>query len=64
MISERMTILEDLIKHDNCNTVLKKLKSERIFKLMKSSVNHLYGYDYTGKQKENNKEESVDGEES
>ena len=49
MISERMTILEDLIKHDNCNTVLKKLKSERIFKLMKSFVNRLYGYDYTGK---------------
>ena len=64
MILVRMAILEDLIKHDTCKTVLKKLKSERIFKLMKSSVHHLYDYDYTGKQKENNEEESVDGEES
>ena len=31
---------------------------------MKSFVNDLYGYDYTGKQEESNKEESVKGEES
>ena len=31
---------------------------------MKSFVNDLYGFDYIGKQEENNKEESVDGEES
>ena len=39
MISVRMAILEDWIKHDSCNTVLKKLKGERIFKLMSSFVN-------------------------
>ena len=31
---------------------------------MKSFVNDLYGYDYTGKHEENNEEESVNGEES
>ena len=31
---------------------------------MKSFVNDLYGYDYTGKQEESNIEESVKGEES
>ena len=31
---------------------------------MKSFVNDLYGYDYTGKQEESNEEESVKGEES
>ena len=32
-------------------------------KLMKSFVNDLYDYDYTGEQAENNKEESWDDEE-
>ena len=31
---------------------------------MKSFVNDLHDYDYTGRQEENNEEESVDGEES
>ena len=31
---------------------------------MKSVVNDLHGYNYTGKQEENNKEESVSSEES
>ena len=31
---------------------------------MKSFVNDLYGYNYTKKQEENNKEESVDDKES
>ena len=39
------------------------VKSERIFKLMKSFVNDLYYYDYTGEQVENNEEESGDDEE-
>ena len=52
----RVTILEDWIKHDSCNTALKKLESERIFKLMKNFVNDLYGYDNNGKQEENNEE--------
>ena len=39
MISVWMAILEDWIMHDSCNTVLKKLKGERIFKLMNSFVN-------------------------
>ena len=60
----RVTILEDWIKHDSCNTALKKLESERIFKLMKNFVNDLYGYDNNRKQEENNEEESFDGEES
>ena len=30
---------------------------------MKSFVNDLYGYDYTGKQEQNNEGESADGEE-
>ena len=29
---------------------------------MKSFVNDLYGYEYTGKHEENNEEESVNGE--
>ena len=29
---------------------------------MKSFVNDLYGYDYTGKHEENNEEESVNSE--
>ena len=33
------------------------------FKLMKSFVNDLYHYDYTGEQAENNEEESGDDEE-
>ena len=64
MISVGVTILEDRIKHDSFNTALKKLESERIFKLMKNFVNDLYGYDNNRKQEENNEEESVDGEES
>ena len=56
MISVRVTILEDWIKHDSRNTALKKLESERIFKLMKNFVNDLYGYDNNGKQEENNEE--------
>ena len=56
MISVGMTILEDWIKHDSRNTALKKLESERIFKLMKNFVNDLYGYDNNGKQAENNEE--------
>ena len=32
MISVWMAILEDWIKHDSCNNVLKKLKGKRIFK--------------------------------
>ena len=39
MTSLGMTILEDKIKHNSCNTALKRFKSERIFKLMKSFVN-------------------------
>ena len=39
MISVWMAMLEDWIKHDSCNTVLKKLQGERIFKLMNSFVN-------------------------
>ena len=39
------------------------VKSERIFELMKSFVNDLYEYDYTGKQAKNNEEESGDDEE-
>ena len=31
---------------------------------MKIFVNDLYGYDYTGKQKESKGEESIDGKES
>ena len=38
------------------------VKSERIFELMKSFVNDLYDYVYTGGQTENNEEES-DGDE-
>ena len=38
-------------------------KSERIFELMKSFVNDLYEYDYTGEQTKNNEEESSDDEE-
>ena len=38
-------------------------KSERIFKVMKSFVNDLYDYDYTGEQAEINEEESGDDEE-
>ena len=38
------------------------VKSERIFILMKSVVNDISEYNYTGKQKENNKEESGDDE--
>ena len=64
MISVGVTILEDWIKHDSFNTALKKLESERIFKLMKNFVNDLYGYGNNRKQEENNEEESVDGEES
>ena len=52
------------MKHDSCNTALKKLKSEKIFKLMESFLNDLHSCDYTGRQEENNKEESVNGEES
>ena len=39
------------------------VKNERIFKLMKSFVNDLYDYDYTGEQAEKNEEESGDEEE-
>ena len=39
------------------------VKSERIFELMKSFVNDLYEYDYTGEQAKNNEEESSDDEE-
>ena len=39
------------------------VKSERIFKLMKSFVNDFYDNDFTGKQAENNEEESGDDEE-
>ena len=39
------------------------VKSERIFKLMRSFINDLYEYAYTGEQAENNDEESVDDEE-
>ena len=39
------------------------VKSERIFELMKSFVNDLYEYDYTGEQTKNNEEESSDDEE-
>ena len=35
-----------------------------MFKLQTSLANDLYGYDYTGKQEENNEEERVDGEKS
>ena len=59
-----MTILEDCIKHDRCNTAVKKFNSEIIFKLIKSFVNDLHPYNYTGKQEGNKKEESVDGKES
>ena len=38
------------------------VKSERIFKLMKSFVNDLYDYDYTGEQAKSNEEESGDDE--
>ena len=38
------------------------VKSERIFELMKSFVNYLYEYDYTGEQEKNNEEESSDDE--
>ena len=39
------------------------VKSERIFELMKSSVNDSYEYDYTGEQAKNNEEERGDDEE-
>ena len=39
------------------------VKGGRIFKSMKSFVNDLYDYNYTGEQAENNKEESCDNEE-
>ena len=39
------------------------VKSERIFELMKSFVNDLYGYDSTGEQAKNNGKESSDNEE-
>ena len=39
------------------------VNSERITKLMKTFVNDLYDYDYTGEQAENNEEESGDDEE-
>ena len=39
------------------------VKSERIFKSMKSFVNDIYDYDSTGEQAENNEEESGDDEE-
>ena len=39
------------------------VKSERIFKVMKSFVNDLYDYNYTGEQAEINEEESGDDEE-
>ena len=39
------------------------IKSERIFEIMKSFVNDLYEYDYTGEQPKNNKEKSSDDEE-
>ena len=39
------------------------VKSERIFESMKSFVNDLYEYDYTGEQTKNNEEESSDDEE-
>ena len=39
------------------------VKSEIIFELMKSFVNDLYEYDYTGEQTKNNEEESSDDEE-
>ena len=39
------------------------VKSERIFKLMKSFVNDLYNYNYTGEQAKSNEEESGDDEE-
>ena len=39
------------------------VKSERIFELMKSFVNDLYEYDYTGEQAKSNEEESSDDEE-
>ena len=39
------------------------VKSERIFKLIKSFVNNLYDYEYTGEQAENNEEESGGDEE-
>ena len=38
------------------------VKSDRIFKIMKSFVNDLYDYIYTGEQAENNKDESGDDE--
>ena len=39
------------------------VKSERMFELMKSFVNDLYEYNYTGEQAKNNEEESSDDEE-
>ena len=39
------------------------VKSERIFELMKSFVNDLYKYNYTGEQEKNNEEKSSDDEE-
>ena len=39
------------------------VKCEIIFELMKSFVNDLYEYDYTGEQTKNNEEESSDDEE-
>ena len=39
------------------------VKRKRIFELMKSFVNDLYEYDYTGEQAKNNEEESSDDEE-
>ena len=39
------------------------VKSERIFELMKSFVNDLCEYDYTGEQAKSNEEESSDDEE-
>ena len=39
------------------------VKSERVFELMKSFVNDLYEYNYTGEQAKNNEEESSDDEE-
>ena len=35
------------------------VKSERMFDLMKSFVDDLYGYDYTGEQSKNNKKKAV-----
>ena len=39
------------------------VKSERIFELIKSFVNDLYEYDYTGEQAKRNEEQSSEDEE-